>query len=238
MIRNIFFWTIFAGTVIIGLLIAPIISIFGKREKVYHRITVIGAKMALWVGGVEVKLSGLENIPKDGGLIFVANHQSLTDGLVSLAIFPGYFRFVIMQQVYDVPILGSYFKRAGYVRVDQRDSRQAMLATSKIISLLRRGESIVIFPEGVRSPDENLQEFRSGAGMLILQADETVVPVAIVGSIKTMHKDEWSIHPGLVKVNIGKPMTFAEFKEVNLENAQVVTARLKETIERLMHESF
>ncbi len=237
MIRTIFFWIVFVGTILSGLLILPIISIFSRKEEIYHRYVVTAAKILLWIGGVKLRLSGLENIPRQGNVIFASNHQSLTDILAYLAFLPGYFRFVVMQQVYGVPIFGEYMKRAGYIKVDQADSRKAFLSMQKLISLLRQGDSILVFPEGTRSPDGNLQEFKHGVSMLILQANKAVVPMAISGSIKTMHKDEWSIHPGPVKVNIGKPMTFAELKEVNLENAKIVSAKLRETIEGLMHES-
>jgi 1-acyl-sn-glycerol-3-phosphate acyltransferase len=88
----------------------------------------------------------------------------------------------------------------------------------------------------MRSPDGSLQGFKDGVSVLILQARKPVVPMAITGSIKTMHKDEFSIHPGRVRVRIGRPMVFDGFKEVNLDSAKIISSKLKDAIAGLMHE--
>jgi len=240
MIRTIFFWLAFWGTVFSGLLTALLLSFFYKREEIVQRVAALGSRVMLWIGKVRVEISGLENIPKEENVIFLSNHQSGVDIFILRAFLPGYFRFVLMQQVFNIPIFKNFAAQGGQILVDLSNSKQALIAMRKVISLLRRGESISIFPEGTRSPDGRLLEFKDGASMLILEANKPVVPIAISGSYKVMQRDELyglRLRPGRVKVKIGRPLTFAESQEVTLENARKISAKLKETIKDLLHES-
>jgi 1-acyl-sn-glycerol-3-phosphate acyltransferase len=159
--------------------------------------------------------------------------------LVYLAYLPKAFRVVIMHQVYSVPVLRNFFKRGGQVMVDMRNPRQAFLSTQRVLRQIREGESFFIFPEGSRSPDARLLEFKEGAAMLVLGAQKPIVPIAIIDSYKVMQRDDLyglRVRPGRVRVVIGKPITFAEYPDVTLENARTINAKLKEAIEGLMHE--
>ena len=238
MIRTFFLWTFFGISISIGHLVGLIFSIFYRREEVFYRIALFIPKGSLWIGGIKVEIMGAENIPKEN-MIFVSNHQSTTDGFIFLVLVPRYFRFAVMQQIFAVPILGGFIKKIGYILLDLTNPKQALIGIWKIFNLLQRGETFVIFPEGGRSPDGRLLEFRAGAAMLILEAKKRVVPVAILNSYKVMQRDDLlgiRVRPGLVRVRVGKPMTFDEYQEVNLENARTVSARLKETIQRLISE--
>lgn len=239
MIRTIFFWLAFLATILTGVLAGPLFSIINRKEEVVNRIAVIGSRVLLWIGGVKVSISGLENIPRDENVIFVSNHQGGVDAYILLVFLRKRFRPAIMQQIFNAPLLNNFFKKAGYILVDQTSPKRALIATRKIVSLLQKGESILLFPEGTRSPDGRLLEFKEGAAMLVLEAKKTVVPIAISGSYKVMQRDElygMRVRPGRVKVVVGKPITFAEFQEVNLENARKINAKLKETITGLMQE--
>ena len=239
MIRTFFFWLVFWGTVFSGLLAALLFSLFYRRERIIQGFAAFGSRVMLWVGGIRVEISGLGNIPKEGTLIFLSNHQSGLDVFILRAFLPGYFSIVLMQQVFNIPIFKNFAAQGGQILVDLTSSKQAFLAMRKIISLMRRGENILIFPEGTRSPDGNLLEFKEGAAMLVLEANKPVVPIAISGSFKIMQRDELyglRVRPGRVKVKIGAPMTFTELQEVNLENARIVNAKLRERVQSLMRE--
>ena len=99
MIRTIFFWLAFWGTVFSGLLTALLLSFFYKREEIIQSAAAVGSRVMLWIGKVKVEITGLENIPEDKNVIFLSNHQSGVDIFVLRAFLPGYFRFVLMQQV-------------------------------------------------------------------------------------------------------------------------------------------
>ncbi len=239
MIRTIFFWLAFAVIILTGLLIDLLFSPFFRREKLYYQVERIGSRILLWIGGVKVEISGAENISSQENPIFVSNHQSGVDMYVYLAYLPKEVRIVIMHQVYGVPVLRNFLKRGGQVMVDMRDPRQAFLSTQRILKQLRGGESFFIFPEGTRSPDNRLLEFKEGAAMLVLGARKPIVPIAIVDSHKVMQRDDLyglRVRPGKVKVVIGKPITFTEYPDMTLENARTINVKLRGAITGLVHE--
>jgi len=239
MIRTVFFWLTFSMVILTGLLIDLFLSPFFKREKLYYQVERTGSRILLWVGGIKVDISGVENIPSQGNPVFVSNHQSGVDMYVYLAYLPKEVRVVIMHQVYSLPILSNFLKRGGQVMVDMRDPKQTFLSTQRILRQLRGGESFFIFPEGTRSPDGRLLEFKEGAAMLVLGAQKPIVPIAIIDTYKVMQRDDLyglRVRPGRVRVMIGKPITFTEYPDVTIENARSINARLKEAIEGLMHE--
>jgi 1-acyl-sn-glycerol-3-phosphate acyltransferase len=237
MIRTIFFWLTFLVMIFTGLLVDILFSLFFKRERLYYQVERIASRILLWVGGIKVDISGMENIPHQENPIFVSNHQSGVDMYIYLAYLPKEVRVVIMHQVYNIPFVYNFLKRGGQVMVDMRDPRQAFISTQRVLKLLREGESFFIFPEGTRSPDERLLEFKEGAAMLVLGAQKPIVPMAIINSYKVMQRDDLyglRVRPGRVRVVIGKPITFTEYSEVTLENARALNAKLKEAIAGLM----
>ena len=236
MIRTFFFWMIFWDTVIFGLVISMLLSPFYRKRDVLYHLARFGLRIALRVGGIKVRISGLENVPQDENVIFLANHQSGLDTVILLVFLPRYFRFVAMQDIFAVPLLRDYITRLGFILVDQRDPKQSLIATRRIINLLRSGETMTIFPEGTRSPDERLLEFRVGTAMLVLEAKKPIVPIAISGSWKVMQRDELyglRLRPGPVRVNVGKAFSLPQDLDVNLDSARRANARIKEAIESL-----
>lgn len=238
MLRTFIFWLSLIFMLLTGLLLGPILALFLKKEEVYYRFSAIISKILLWLGRIKIEVSGLENLPKDENMILCSNHQSSVDIIVPLISLPVRFRYVIMRMIFNLPIFKYWVSYAGHIMVDMSDSRQAFLAMRHILSLLREGENIYIFPEGTRSFTGELQEFKDGASMLLLDAKKPVVPIAICGSIKVMQKSSQMVHPGhTIKFRIGKPLIFAELEDVNLENARRVSAELKAAIQSLMDES-
>lgn len=237
MIRTIIFWMVFSVQIFFFLASGFILSLFFDKGRVHRKMLVILARIQSWVAGVKLSVFGQENIPKEGNVIFVCNHQSAIDALVVLRVLPRDFRFVIMQQIFDIPVLTDLFKKAGYVPVDLSNPKEALISMRRATSILRWGESIIIFPEGTRSPDGRLQEFKDGAAMLILQAEVPVVPLAISGAYKVMQKEDLyglRVRAGQIKLNIGKPMVFPRGQEVSVENAHRLSVEIKGTIQKLL----
>ena len=233
MIRNVFFWLVCFFEVVLGLLFSPLILLSPDRGKLLHPVMAVFSRLDLWIAGVKLSQRGLENIPPEDGLIFACNHQSMVDVLVALAYLPKYSHFVVMEQVYAVPLLNLFMDLAGYVRVNQGNAKESVFSVMKIIRLMKRGENIMIFPEGTRTLDGKINKFKDGVAMLIIKSKNKVVPMAIAGSMKIMHKHELKVHPGPVKLIIGKPLEFPEIDEVSQDNIKLVTHRLEEAIESL-----
>ncbi len=207
----------FIGTTI-ALLFVPCNSDKTKPFKIAARLW---ARTLAVFSGVKVTVTGLENIPKNQPLIIAANHQGAGDILILLALLPVYFRFAIKKELFAIPVFGWYLKQAGYFPIDRSLVLSAYKMVEQITAILKTGDSILIFPEGTRSPDGTLGKFKRGSLLAALKAGVPVLPVAISGSYQLMPRGTWLINPGPVKFSVGRPVTFTSEAEFDQQVEQV-----------------
>src|SRR5207248_11148579 len=121
------------------------------------QISRIWSRMLLAVSGVKMRIEGLEKIDSQASYVFVANHRSLMDTPVVLAHIPVQFRFLAKKGLFAIPILGTHLRRAGHLPVVRGDPRASLRSMSDAAQMIReRGTSVLLFPEGGRSRDNNL----------------------------------------------------------------------------------
>jgi 1-acyl-sn-glycerol-3-phosphate acyltransferase len=176
--------------------------------------TAVGSWMArrLWapflvrITGSRIIIHGSENVDSRQPTIYVCNHQSAIDIPVLFIALPVNFRFVAKSQLRWVPILGWYMWAAGHIFIDRGHGRRAFQALERAARQIRNGKSIVVYPEGTRSPDGRIQPFKKGSFALALKAGVRMCPVTIEGSHGVMPKNSWIITPGEIHVKIGKPI--------------------------------
>jgi 1-acyl-sn-glycerol-3-phosphate acyltransferase len=94
----------------------------------------------------------------------------------------------------------------GFIPVDRTNREQAFRAIEQAVSALRRGYSLLVFPEGTRSPDGRLQPFKKGVFVMALRAAVPILPISVSGSSKIMAKRRLVIRPGLVRVTVHDPV--------------------------------
>lgn len=146
------------------------------------------SKSALAGLGIKVEVLGTERVPA-GGVMFASNHQSMLDILLLGAVLPGDFKWAAKRSLMKVPFLGWHLKLAGHVPVDRLAGRRAAVESIKRFQeVLERDKSLLIFPEGTRSEDGQLQAFKNGGFYAAVRANRPVVPVAISGAHGLMDK--------------------------------------------------
>lgn len=160
---------------------------------------------------VKVKVTGLENIPDDTNVIFTPNHQSYLDIFILLKYLPRSFRFIIMRDLFKVPILGSHIAQSGFISLDRKDRKRSIKTIHMIIDLLGKNESFVIFPEGKLTKDGTIGEFGRGTSIIIQRSRKPVIPISIDGTFGVLPKGSWKLEPAEVRVNIGKPVYFEKY---------------------------
>ena len=146
-----------------------------------------------------MRVRGLENVPA-GPAVFAANHASALDILVIFGHLPVDFRIVYKQSLSLVPLLGWSIRLGGHVPVDRRNPFRALRSLEAAARRIRGGTSVVVFPEGTRSPDGAVRRFKRGSFSLALQAGVPVVPVSLVGVKAVVPRGLPSVRPGLVQV--------------------------------------
>jgi 1-acyl-sn-glycerol-3-phosphate acyltransferase len=122
---------------------------------------------------------GLENVPGAGPLLIVANHNTYFDPFWIAVCLRRVTRFMAWDKIFKIPIAGGIFRWLGAfpVSLEKAESR----AFKDALEILHRGEALMIFPEGGRSPDGNLQAFKEGAAHLALKLGVTILPVVVHG---------------------------------------------------------
>lgn len=133
--------------------------------------------------GLNVKVSGTENIPAEACL-FVANHQSALDIPIILAYVGKIVGFIAKKETLNLKFISSWMKEINCIFMDRNNVREAVKSINEGVEALKAGHSLVIFPEGTRSKGPVLGEFKKGSMKLASKSGVPVVPVAIDGSYK------------------------------------------------------
>ena len=97
-------------------------------------------------------------------------------------------------------------RKAGYISIDRSHGRQAIKSLDEAAEKIGAGTSVIIFPEGTRSPDGQLHDFKAGAMLLAIKSGVPVVPVAITGTHEILPKGKLMMKPGLAQIRIGQPI--------------------------------
>jgi len=158
------------------------------------------------VGGWTVATEGAENLPREGAIL-VSNHQSLVDIPLFLAAFDREIRFLAKRELGRIPLFGRSMRLAGNLFVDREDPRDAVRVIREAGASMRRGEMIVIFPEGTRSGDGSIGEFKPGAFFLARKTGAPLVPVYIGGGAAALPKGTFIARPAPLVARVLPPMT-------------------------------
>jgi 1-acyl-sn-glycerol-3-phosphate acyltransferase len=176
--------------------------------------------LCLWAGGQKLTIHGSPPSIEDGPYLFILNHQSFFDGFVVARSFPYRVTGLGAKSYFNLPLWGWMMKLHGIISVDRSDHEGALASIKKTEEAFRRGESLAIFPEGTRTPDGKLQDFKTGAFHLAISAKATIVPVAIIGAAAAWPKGSWRIKPGRLAVAFGQPISYANYGKLYVgENA-------------------
>jgi 1-acyl-sn-glycerol-3-phosphate acyltransferase len=161
--------------------------------------------LCLWVTGCRRVLDRLSPLP-DGPLIFASNHESALDIWVLLEALPRTVRFVAKRELFRIPVFGWYMHLGGHIPIDRRNHVQAVQSLRAAGALVRAGTSLIVFPEGTRSPDRRVQPFKKGPFALALEAGVPIVPVAVSGSGAVTPRGLVAVWPGTIHVAVGDPV--------------------------------
>ncbi len=201
----------------------------GEEKEAYIRFHVgRWGKRAFSLTKCKVKVIGAQNIPLNGAYIIVANHQSMLD----IPLIQGYVNphagFIAKKELSNFFTIGSFIKVLGGELIDRTNPRNAALAIENIIKKVKNeGQVIALFPEGTRSTDGNVHDFKVGAVKLITKAGMPVLPIAISGTEKSMPKGSVYIKKSYISLSIMPVIDPKDFKNLN---AKELSEMLREKI--------
>jgi 1-acyl-sn-glycerol-3-phosphate acyltransferase len=224
-------WAIGIVTTLIGSVIFFPAYPFTYKTIFPYWLTSFWARAIVFISGSRVKVVGRQNVSEYQSYIFCCNHQSYFDIYILLGYLPYKVMFISKETVFKVPLIGWAMKALGYIPLDRSNPRKALLSIRCALKQLEKGYSLILFPEGTRSTDGRVQEFKSGSMRLAFESASSVVPVSIYGSGKIQSKGSMKIKGQKVALVIGKPMR--PWSSTKVERLQFLKQVREKIIENL-----
>lgn len=186
------------------------------------------------VSGVKVYVEGLEQLVYGRPYIFAANHQSQFDIFALQGYLSVDFRWMAKKELFRIPVFGRAMKAGGYIEVDRAHGRQAIKSLDEAAKRIADGTSVIIFPEGTRSPDGNLMSFKAGGMVIAIKSGVPLVPMAIIGTHKILAKGCFLVEAGDVLIRVGTPI---ETSSYCMKQKHELAERLHDAVAGLIAES-
>jgi 1-acyl-sn-glycerol-3-phosphate acyltransferase len=185
----------------------------------------------LWMG-LRIRASGRENLPHSGTCILMPNHRSWWDiPTVQIGAYPHQVRFVAKKELGKIPLLGTCMTGGGHVLIDRGDRDSAVRTLRDAAARYKGRISLVLFPEGTRSPGHHLLRFKRGGFHLARELGLSIVPVSVAGGERIMKKGSFTILPGTMRVHYHAPIPVPKDADLNVISAAVrekIAAGLRE----------
>ena len=164
-------------------------------------------------GICRAEVTGLENVPKEGGFIVASNHLSFFDSIIIQALTPRDVAFFAKAEYFTTPgvkgrIMKSFFESVGSIPVQRGEQAASVAALDSLVDIIEAGSGIGIYPEGTRSRDGKLYRGRTGVGWLALTTGVPVVPVGLIGTEKLQPAGSKGFRPAKFHIHYGKPLQF------------------------------
>src|ERR1017187_4968398 len=177
------------------------------------------------------RVFGAENVPPSGGVILASNHASFLDPPLVGSGLRRDINYLARESLFRFPGMGALLRSWNSVPVD-RDGGGAK-GLKAILDRLLNGGAIILFPEGTRTKDGNLQPARSGIGLTVIKSTAPVVPVRVFGTFEACGRNHRFPHPKKVAVKYGAPMNF---EKLRAEAKVCDKTRLKEIYQQVADE--
>ncbi|KAK3012135.1 hypothetical protein RJ639_011759 [Escallonia herrerae] len=210
-VRGICFYAVNASAALflfmLMLVVHPFVLLLDRyRRTAHHLIAKIWALSAV-TPFLKIEFEGLENLPPPNTpAVYVSNHQSFLD-IYALLTLGRSFKFISKTAIFLIPVIGWAMYLMGLIPLKRMDSRSHMASLKRCMDLVKKGGSVFFFPEGTRSKDGKLGDFKKGAFSIAAKARVPVVPITLIGTGKIMPAGmESTLNPGLVKVIIHQPV--------------------------------
>ncbi len=199
---------------ILALLLRVLTYPFDRRLRLLHLFTCFWASLYTWMMPPwRIRIAGREHVRKGAAYVIVSNHQSQLDILVAFRLY-FHFKWVSKIEMFRVPLIGWNMTLNRYVKLKRgdRDSVERMLEVCE--QHLDEGSSIFMFPEGTRSPDGAMKDFKLGAFQLALKKKVPILPIVISGTNKALPKyslDYTGVHK--IYIQVFKEIPYAAFEK-------------------------
>jgi len=221
-------WFVFFAITIVTVAFATAVMIhmFVFRDRtVFFFYARTWSRILLRLAGIRVVSSGLNNIRATKRYVYTCNHASLFDIPVVLASIPDNIRIMYKRELEKIPVFGWCLKMSPFIAIDRADGRDAMARLEETVESLRTGSSVLVFPEGTRSEDGRVAQFKRGAFVLAARSGKPIIPVALVGTNNILPARTRRVVPGTVQLYIEEAVVLETPVSRQAESTAMVAVR-------------
>ncbi len=199
------------------------------RNKSSLAIVKWGLKVIGFISGVKLEVNGIDNVPDDQAVLFVGNHISFFDIIVTYPLMKRPTGYIAKKEIKKVPFLSWWMYFVNCIFLDRKDPRQGLKSVLEASEKIKNGTSIFLFPEGTRSKDGKLAQFKDGGFKIATKAKAPIIPIGIQGTSDILENHFPIIKSGKVIVNFGKPVYTSEMSKAEQKSLpDLVREQVKE----------
>jgi 1-acyl-sn-glycerol-3-phosphate acyltransferase len=204
------FWLIIFT--LIAAVMTILFALIQPRAQLALGISKLWGRILLKFVPIPLTVEGQSHLIPGQPYIFAANHRSQFDIFVLMEILPGRFGWVAKKALFQIPLFGQAMASVGNISVDRSNLKEAIKSLNRGATLIQRGHSIVVFPEGTRATTRELLPFKKGVFIMAQKAGAPVVPISISGTMAIQPRGALRIKPGPVKVVISPPVRPQDYR--------------------------
>jgi len=235
LIYQIFIWfPVFFTATMLTALFSSVGCMCGGEKIFSYYPGMIWSKLTCMITLCPVKVTGRELIDSKKSYVFIANHQGAYDIFLIYGYLGQPVKWVMKQSLRKIPAVGYACEKCGFIFVDSSSPQAAAKTIKEAEKRLKNGASVFLFPEGSRTENGELGNFKKGAYQMAMSLNLPVVPVTINGSFQVMHRDTFFITPHRMELIIHEPVETAEYQTDNIReaatNMRILVDKTKEII--------
>ena len=196
-----------------------IIAKFDKHAADISQLRIVqwGLRCVSFLAGVHLTVEGKEHIPTDQAVLYIGNHRSIFDIVITYAQCPNLTGYISKDGVNKVPLLGIWMRRLYCLFLDRKDLKQGLKTILTAIDQVKSGISICIFPEGTRNRDREdtttLLPFKDGSFKIAQKTGCPIIPMALTGTADIFENHFPWLHRAEVKLTYGEPIILSELSK-------------------------
>lgn len=198
--------------------ISLMLSLYDPLGRKQHWCARVWCRLIARTAGARVRVYGAEHIRPGTSYVFLSSHQSYMDIPAMLGYLPAQLRIAAKKSLFRIPFMGWHLTRAGHIPIDRSSTHNAITSMQRAASYLHDGICAFVFPEGTRSRDGALHEFKKGGFKLAIQAGVPIVPVTIIGSRQILPPESIIFRPGPMDMYVDAPIATAGLTEADVES--------------------
>ncbi len=228
LILNLIVWTIIHSS------LAILVGLVDWSGRGVRWIARSWSRILLSAAGVPYTLKGIEYLDRKQQYIFAGNHESAFDIPLCFAAIPHHIVSLAKIELKRIPVFGWAMYLAGHIFVDRRNRERAIKSMEKAhLSIKRNPRSILVYPEGTRSLDGEIHDFKKGAAVIGISIGLPIIPMAMCGTGAVIRKHSWDLQPQPVELRLGRPI---ETEGLEYKDRNRLTKELRDRVVELKHE--